>query len=217
MNTNQIPVNSLHDQVARQIADKTESQIKNKNAVYIITVAGESGCGKTETGASLFRELRNRGIKSLVINQDNYFVLPPALNDARRKSDPAWLGPHAEVRLDLLQLNINDALSGKNTISTPIIDYHANTVTELRISLEGIKVIIIEGTYVSLLRKVDSRIFITSDYNDTLPYRKKRNRGNEVNDPFVENILITEHKIIAGHRFLADFLISNDLKVTENL
>jgi uridine kinase len=217
MNTNHITETSLHDQVARQIADKIQNQIQNKNGVYIITVAGESGCGKTETGASLFRELKNRGIESLVINQDNYFVLPPALNDARRKSDPAWLGPHAEVKLDLLQKNINDALSGKNVINIPVIDYHANTVTELRISLEGIKVIIIEGTYVSLLRKIDARIFITSDYNDTLPYRKKRNRGNEVNDSFVENILITEHKIIAGHRHLADYLISNDLRVTENI
>ncbi|NJO90121.1 MAG: hypothetical protein HC831_15120 [Chloroflexia bacterium] len=48
---------------------------------------------------------------------------------------------------------------------------------------------------------------------DTLPYRQKRNRGNEVHDPFVENILITEHKIIAGHKFLADFIIDKDYNV----
>jgi len=34
-----------------------------------------------------------------------------------------------------------------------------------------------------------------------------------VNDPFVENILETEHKIIAGHKFLADFVITKDYDV----
>jgi hypothetical protein len=43
--------------------------------------------------------------------------------------------------------------------------------------------------------------------------RKKRNRGNEINDPFTEKILSTEHKIIAGHRYLADFLVNDDYQV----
>jgi uridine kinase len=36
-----------------------------------------------------------------------------------------------------------------------------------------------------------------------------------VQDPFVENILNTEHKIIAGHKFLADFVIDKDYNVTK--
>jgi uridine kinase len=47
----------------------------------------------------------------------------------------------------------------------------------------------------------------------TLEDRKKRNRGNEVNDAFTENILATEHKIIAGHKQLADFVINDDFEV----
>lgn len=215
MNTEINSIESLHEQAARQIVNEISDRILSTSGVYVVTVAGESGSGKTETGASVYRELKRRGIVSVVLNQDNYFVLPPALNDARRKADPDWLGPHAEVRLDLLQKNISDALTGKKFIVVPFTDYHANTVTDMRISLEGVKVIIIEGTYVSLLRRVDTRIFITSTYKDTLPYRIKRNRGNEVNDPFVENILVTEHKIIAGHRFLADFLISDKLEVSK--
>jgi uridine kinase len=34
-----------------------------------------------------------------------------------------------------------------------------------------------------------------------------------VNDPFVEGILETEHKIIAGHKFLADIIITKDYDV----
>jgi uridine kinase len=34
-----------------------------------------------------------------------------------------------------------------------------------------------------------------------------------VGDPFTEQILATEHKIIAGHRQLADFVIDDEYKV----
>ena len=57
------------------------------------------------------------------------------------------------------------------------------------------------------------KIFIDEDYKETLKYRKMRNRGNEVKDPFVEGILETEHKIIAGHKFLADIIITKEYEV----
>jgi uridine kinase len=34
-----------------------------------------------------------------------------------------------------------------------------------------------------------------------------------VGDPFIELVLMTEHKIIAGHKQLADFVISKDYDV----
>ena len=77
----------------------------------------------------------------------------------------------------------------------------------------GVKVIIAEGTYTSLLKHVDTRVFIARNRLDTLEHRKKRNRGNEVGDPFIENVLKIEHKIIAGHRQLADFVITKDYEV----
>ncbi len=57
------------------------------------------------------------------------------------------------------------------------------------------------------------RIFIARTKLETLEHRKKRNRGSEASDPFIEGILETEHKIIAGHRFLADFIITRDYDV----
>jgi uridine kinase len=41
----------------------------------------------------------------------------------------------------------------------------------------------------------------------------KRNRGGEAQDPFVEQVLTREHMIIAGHRYLADFIITKDYDV----
>ena len=101
----------------------------------------------------------------------------------------------------------------KNEIKKPLVDYDANTIEGETISLKGVKVVIAEGTYTSLLKNVDTRIFITRNWLDTLEHRKKRNRGNEAGDPFIEQILATEHKIIAGQRQLADFLITNEYDV----
>jgi len=202
-----------HQKAAKVIVPEIVEKIKKKKARFVISVAGESGCGKTETGKAILSELKNNGVNSVLLEQDDYFVLPPASNDAKRKSDPNWLGPHAEVKMDVLESNLQNAVSDADEIEKPLTDYDANAAKNVKLSLKGVDVVIVEGTYTSLLRNVDTRVFITSTYIDTLPYRKKRNRGNEVNDPFVENILSTEHKIIAGHRYLADFIISKDYDV----
>ena len=153
------------------------------------------------------------GIKSVLLGQDDYFVLPPKSNDSRRREDPEWLGPHVEVKMDVLEQNLIDAIDGKNEIIKPLIDYNQNSVEDETISLEGIHVVIAEGTYTALLRNVDTKVFIARNRIDTLEHRQKRNRGTEVGDPFIEQVLITEHKIIAGHGQLADFLITKDYKV----
>lgn len=216
MNSNETSLNP-HIAVAKDLIAQIWQMILAKNGPYVISVAGESGSGKTETGAALFHELKSLGKKSVVINQDNYFLFSPALNDAKRKADPTWLGPHKEVNMSLLQKTIIDFTMGLPAIEVPFMDYHSNTSITQSVSLLDVEILILEGTYVSLLKNIDTRIFITADYNETLPYRKKRNRGNEVNDPFIENILETEHKIIAGHKFLADWLILNDLTLKRNV
>jgi hypothetical protein len=113
----------------------------------------------------------------------------------------------------VLEQNLIDAIEGKSKIVKPLIDYDANSVENEAISLEGIQVVIAEGTYTALLKNADTKVFIARNRVDTLEHRKKRNRGKEVGDPFIEQVLITEHKIIAGHRQLADFVITKDYEV----
>ncbi len=140
-------------------------------------------------------------------------MLPPKSNDAKRREDPDWLGPHVEVKLDLLEQNLKDAIQGKSEFTKPLVDYDENSVEEETINLDGVKVVIAEGTYTSLLKNVDTRVFIARNRLDTLEHRRKRNRGDEVSDPFIEQVLVTEHKIIAGHKQLADFVITKDYDV----
>lgn len=202
-----------HKKAASVIVPEIIDKIKNNATRYIITVAGESGSGKSETGKAIADELEKYGINSVLIGQDDYFHLPPKSNDAKRREDPDWLGPHVEVKLDVMEKNLTDAVAGKNEFSKPLIDYDQNSVEQEEVNLNGIKVVIAEGTYTSLLKNVDTKIFIARNRLDTLEHRKKRNRGDEVNDPFIEQILSLEHKIIAGHKQLANIVITKDYEV----
>lgn len=204
-----------HKRAANAIVTNIIDQVKNKDSRFVISVAGESGSGKSETGLAIANELVKYGIKAIVLGQDDYFYLPPKLNSAKRREDSDWLGPHVEVNFDAFEQNLIDAINGKPEIEKPLVDYDANTIEMQKISLEGIKVVIAEGTYTSLLKHVDIKIFIARNWLKTLEDRRKRNRGNEVNDPFTEQILAMEHKIIAGHKQLADFVISDEFIVNK--
>jgi uridine kinase len=210
-----IVVDENHRRVAATIAAMIRKRLDARPGRFLVTVAGESGSGKSETAAALAEQLSNAGIRSAILGQDDYFGLPPKANDTRRRQDPDWLGPHVEVRLDLLQANVDSALAGDASIDKPTIDYSASTVATETLSLTGVKVVIVEGTYVSLLRHVDVRIFIARTRLETLEHRLRRNRGNEVRDPFIESVLSVEHKIIAGHRHLADFVVTSDYRVIQ--
>jgi uridine kinase len=206
-------VQEHHRRAAGEIAPHLLDAISRKGTRYTITVAGESGSGKSETARAIGDELEKHGLRSVVLGQDDYFVLPPRSNDGQRRSDPQWLGPHVEVRLDLMEQNLLSAIQGTREITKPLVDYDANTIQEEVIPLDGIRVLIAEGTYTSLLKHVDARIFIARTWLDTREDRQKRKRGKEAGDPFTEQVLSMEHMIIAGHKQLADFVITKDYQV----
>lgn len=208
-----IVLEAHHIAAAKQIVPEIVDAVREKPTRYTITVAGESGSGKSETGKAIADELTAAGINAVLIGQDDYFVLPPKSNDARRREDPEWLGPHVEVKMDVLDGNLKAAIDGAESFVKPLIDYDANSVEEMVVNLTGVKVVVAEGTYTSLLKHVDARVFIARNRLDTLEHRQKRNRGNEFGDPFIENVLKMEHKIIAGHKQLADFVITKDYDV----
>lgn len=208
-----IIIEEHHKAAASAIVPSIVAAVQGKEGRYTITVAGESGSGKSETGRAIADELETHGIASVLLGQDDYFWLPPRSNDAKRREDESWLGPHVEVRLDALEQNLIDAISGADEIIKPLVDYDKNSIEEETIDLSGVKVVIAEGTYTSLLKNVDTKVFIARNRIDTLEHRQKRNRGDEVGDPFIEDVLKLEHKIIAGHKQLADFVITRDYDV----
>lgn len=205
-----ILVGDEHRNAADLIIERLTNEISSAERRYAITVAGESGSGKSETGQALADALSERGIRALVLQQDDYYVLPPKSNDAARRANFCWVGT-TEVRLDLLDQHLKEAREGAAAIVKPLVIYAENLISEEKLSLEGIDVVIAEGVYTSLCEHVDRRVFIARNRLETLEHRMKR--GREEFDSFIEEVLKKEHEIISQHRARADVVITRDYNV----
>lgn len=205
-----INIDEEHRAVAQQIADYLTKRITARERPTAVTVAGESGSGKSETGHALKDEFEKRGLRAFVFQQDDYFKLPPASNDQKRRQDPTWVGVD-EVRLDLLDSHLRAAKERAASLTKPLVHYDADEIKEESVDLSRIDVVIAEGTYTSLLAEADVRIFIARNRLQTLESRKKR--GREPIEPFIESVLEKEHAIIAPHKERADIVITADFQV----
>lgn len=205
-----IIVEEHHRKVAAEIAESLRDTVERSPRPYAITVAGESGCGKSETGSALREAFESLGFSAIMLQQDDYFVLPPKSNDARRREDITWVGT-GEVKLDLLNAHLSAIKDGAASIVTPVVIYEEDRIVEEEVSTAGVDVVVAEGTYTTLLEAADTHVFIARDYTQTLPARKRRAR--EAFDPFIERVLEVEHDVIAPHRAKAEIVISGDYTV----
>jgi uridine kinase len=206
-------IDENHRRAASQLVELIKDQIKSSKNKFVITVAGESGAGKSEIAASIAEKLAGSGYKSLIFGQDDYFRLPPKTNAKQREKDISWVGPD-EVRLDLLDRNIKDILEGMTKIRKPLVDFNADSIGEEEIETSDYKILIAEGTYTTLLAHADCRVFIDRNKWDTKEARQKRNR--EKQDEFLEKILSIEHEIISKHKQKADIVITRNFDATLN-
>lgn len=179
----------------------------------VVTVAGESGAGKSETGSEIARILSERGIRADVLQQDDYFVFPPKTNHEMRRKNIDQVGMY-EVKLGLLDCNLRSFKRGEDPIYGPHVDYDSDSITMQERSLAGVQVLVAEGTYTTSLQFADIRIFIARNYDDTRAHRKARARDAE--DDFIDEVLRREHAIIREHRALADFVIARDFGSIES-
>ena len=171
----------------------------------VIGVAGESGSGKSVTATSLARALGEAGHPSIVLHQDDYFVLPPRANHAAREQDIDRVGP-GEVNLTLLQAHVAAFRAGRGGVAGPTVDYAADRFDARQVAFAGVRALVVEGTYALGLEDLDARIFLEASYTDTRDLR--RTRGRDTDSPFVEQVLAIEHEIIAPQAALADLLIN---------
>jgi uridine kinase len=199
-----------HVRAAKGILEFILPQIEASVGKLILTVAGESGAGKSEIASALSGQLSAKGINNIILQQDDYFVYPPKTNAGMREKDIKHVGT-SEVQLILMDENIQDILDGRKEIKKPLVIYEEDCITDETIQLEGVKAVIVEGTYVSLLQNVHQRIFINRTRQDTKESRKER--GREDQDKYLEKILDIEHKIISPHKMRADIIVTRNYDV----
>ncbi|MEM9549167.1 MAG: hypothetical protein AAGA77_24485 [Bacteroidota bacterium] len=202
-----------HYQPAKDIYTILSSEISDHTSLpYFISIAGESGCGKSTLGIALKEVLSENGLKSFILHMDDYFHLPPTSNHLQRLEDINHVGPQ-EVDLELLQKHINEIKTGAIEIIKPLIHYKENDKRKEIFNPRDQQIIIIEGTYVSLLENLDCKIFMLRNYNDTKDDRI--NRARDPITPFIEDVLEIEHSIIKKHKKLASILVDKDYNVNK--
>ncbi len=196
-------IEQYHTDRASEICDVLIELVKDK---FALTVAGESGAGKSELASEIARLLTARGIKAGILQQDDYFVFPPKTNHEMRRRNVEQVGPY-EVKLDFLDANLRSFKREENPIYKPLVIYEEDRITHEEMDTGHLQVLIAEGTYTSLLEFADFRVFIDRDYRETLEDRKRRARDKF--EPFVVDVLEREHRIIAQHKSLADVVVSS--------
>ncbi len=206
-------IDENHRKAAKQIVEIVFNKIFESKNKYVISVAGESGAGKSEIAVSVKELFENKKIKSYIFVQDDYFVYPPKTNARQREKDIKWVGMQ-EVNLNLLDRNIKEILDGNFMIIKPLVDFNADTIGEESVDLTEYNVLIVEGTYTSTLENVNCKVFIDRNVYDTIESRKKRAR--EKQDDFLEKILSIEHEIISKHKALANIIITKSFDAEIN-
>jgi len=197
-------ITDYHRSGAAQIMDAIRARLEAGQRL-IVTVAGESGSGKSEIGHCLAELAVGMGKKAFVFGQDDYFRLPPKSNHQRRLEGIAWVGP-GEVRLDLLDEHMAALRDGLDApLTKPLVFFDEDRIGEEQVAPERFDLVIAEGTYTSLLDSADLHAFIDRNYRQT-----KKNRLRRARDPateFLERVLEIEHQIISAHKARADVII----------
>ncbi len=209
-----IIVEEHHRRAAAAIAPLILPRIQAGSGRYTLSVAGESGSGKSETATAIAEVLAQSDIVSVILQQDDYFVYPPKTNDQARRHDIEWVGPQ-EVRLDLMDQHLGAFRAGSSRIGKPLVVYDEDRITEEVLDTKQARVAIAEGTYTSLLSALDTRIFIDRSYLDTRSHREKRSRDVAELDPFIDRVLEIEHDIISSHKARADIIVNKDYTVSQ--
>ena len=186
-------------------AMETIRPLLEKGKTVTVSVAGESGGGKSEIGHCIAQTLIDEGKSALVLGQDDYFKLPPKSNHQRRQQDISWVGP-GEVKLDLLDSHLA-ALKTRSgePLEKPLVYFEEDRIGTETIQGGPFQLVVAEGTYTSQLENLDVRVFINRTYHQTKKARLARGRDPDV--AFLEEVLDIEHRIISKHKERADVVL----------
>lgn len=199
-----------HTRVAQEILVHCSDMVAaaaRGDTVWVVSIAGESGCGKSETAAEVARLLDANGVHALILGQDDFYVFPPKTNRRMRERNPGQIGP-AEVKLDYMDALLHAIRQGVSRIWVPEVHFDADRVDHMIRDITGTRAVVVEGTYCTRLENVDAHVFIDRSYDQTREDRLARAR--DALDGFEEQILRVEHDIIREQLSLADLIVAND-------
>lgn len=200
---------SAYKNITRFVISELKDILTKENRICI-SVGGESGCGKTSLAYALKIDIENAtGRKGYLFHGDDYFKLPPADNHNNRLEDIENVGVN-EVNMDILDTHILEFKKG-SPIVKPLVIYEENIIVTEQVNGSEFDFCIVEGTYVSLLRNIDYKLFVETTYIDT--YSLRLQRARDLMTDFNEQVLEIEHQITKSQCKLANIVIDKDLNI----
>lgn len=126
-----------------------------------------------------------------------------------------YLGSKDELDFDEINNLLYDFKNDKKELYIKKLGRTLTEISYQKINLEKTNVIILEWTHGSseYLNNIDLKIYLNSDPYQTLKYRKNRNRGDQIDTPFINMVLEIEQKMLLNQAKNADIILSNTGKI----
>lgn len=190
MLNDKITVTDKHIVAANVVADEVLKLIKPK---YIIAIGGEVGSGKSTLSFAIAHRLKKEGIKSKIIDLDDFYKIAPHSRKAwRRKNGIESVGPE-EYDWDKINEVIDDFQNDRES-TMPCIDLITDEVDKITTSFKKIEIIIINGLYATKLNQANFKVFIELTYRETK--EAQLFGGKEEMTEFRKQVLEREHLMV---------------------
>lgn len=203
-----LKINQSHRARANLLFNWLKTRYPDSNQKIVIAVGGPSGSGKSEIGALISALYRESGMPSLLVPCDNYPIRAPKFNDIHRRELfdregkevlAAYLGSEDEILFSRLAKISSDFLSGQSEVQLRKIDMKSCEITEsIPVNVEGIKVLVFEGTWSCRIPGLTESVFLATDYKKTAAHRQARARveiQNDENRKFIDEYVLPAEQV----------------------
>ena len=190
MLNDRITVTKKHIDAANVLVDELLPRIGDK---YIIAIGGEVGSGKSTMAFTIAHRLKKEGIKSKIIDLDDFYTIPPHSRKAwRRKHGIESVGPE-EYDWDSINRVIEDFRHDRDS-TMPCVDLVTDEVDHISTTFRSVRVVIFNGLYATMLWQADFKVFLELTYRETLEAQLFGEK--EEMTEFRKKILEREHKMV---------------------
>ena len=207
MLNDRITVTAKHEQAADVVIEYLADKLSPK---FIITIGGEVGSGKSTLAYALAHKFKKQGVRSKIVDLDDFYKVPPLERKAWRRSNGIEsVGPDEYDWGKIIHV-INDFY--ENNVSVmPCVDLITDYVDEISTNFKGVDIMIINGLYATKISQADLRIFIELTYDET---KEAQIFGDkEEMTAFRKQILEREHEMVQGLKKGCDLFFDFDALV----
>ena len=185
----------------------------------VISVCGGSGVGKSVISSILSYMFNSFGIGCYTMSGDNYPHRIPKNNDAERlrlyneggkHALDAYLGSPAEIDFDKVNNILKAFKNGADILTLKRMGRDEDSIRYEDVDMSSTQILILEWTHGNsdYLNYIDIPILLNSTPEETLEYRRFRNRDKSVDSPFTTLVLKLEQDKLYSQAHKAKIILT---------